>query len=345
MKYVLYKAGRHGLGNRLLVLTTAIGICRSTGAKLVVDWKNSSCHGDDFWDFFRLAGCEDIVSETQDPAALNGMTSAQQAWNGVYDRHVDSVYEEVTSQGQFAHVDLQEIPPISGLSTYFQGQKQKDVLVLCGYSSRGQRPELLLRHLRLVPDLLERLEGDIRRIKGARPASEFVGLHVRAAYQHFPKPDHDKIMAFLASRGNRTLILATDSEDEQAQIKLLLKDKVICTNKHFPKLPNKHTDTDEPFALHTIVFNAGGGRSLEGIKRADVFYQALLDWALLSSCPIIYWQPASTFSKLILLFGCCKPWTVFPHCKCSWRERWSGVYWAALKYQSRPSLFPGFRII
>ena len=219
------------------------------------------------------------------------------------------------------------------------------MLVLCGYSSRGQRPELLLRHLRLVPDLLERLEGDIRRIKGTRPASEFVGLHVRADYQQFPKPDHDKIMRFLASRANRNLILATDSEDVQAQIKLLLKDRVICTNKHFPKLPSNHTNIDEHFGLHKIVFNAGGGRSLEGINHADVIYQALLDWALLSSCPTVCWQPGSTFSKLILLFGCCKPWTVFPHCKSSWRQRWSGVYWAALKYQSRPRLFPSVRRI
>ena len=123
MKYVLCKVRAHGLGNRLLVLSTAIGICRNTGAKLVVDWRNSSCDCDDFWDLFRLVGCEDIVSESQDPAALNGMTSAQQAWNGVYNCHVDSVYEEVLSQGQFTNVDLQEIPPISGLSTYFHGQK------------------------------------------------------------------------------------------------------------------------------------------------------------------------------------------------------------------------------
>jgi hypothetical protein len=40
MKNVLYKDRAHALGNRLLVMSTAIGICRNTEAKLVVDWKN-----------------------------------------------------------------------------------------------------------------------------------------------------------------------------------------------------------------------------------------------------------------------------------------------------------------
>jgi hypothetical protein len=114
----------------------------------------------------------------------------------------------------------------------------------------------------------------------------------------------------------------------------MFNDNVICTNKHFPKLPSQHTNIEEPLGLHKIVFDAGDGRSREGIKGDDVIYQALLDWALLSSCQTVFWQPASTFSKFILMFVCCTPWAVYPHCKRSWKEQCSGVYWAALKYQN-----------
>jgi hypothetical protein len=340
LKYVLYKPGSHGLGNKLLVLSTAIGICRKHRVQLVIDWKGALPDRDDFWSFFRLVNCRDLLAPSQDPALLNGLSSAQNAWEGRFEQDIPTVYADVTRSGEFPCVDLQEIPPMSGLLTYFKGQKQKDVLVLSGYSSCGQRPDLLLRHLRFALAIEKQLEVDLKELIGHRRGNQLVGLHVRAASASFLKPNYSKIVRNLQAKPEAVLMMASDSEEEQENLAAKLKSRVICIAKHFPKTPSTYQHSNEPLALHMMDFDPSTGTSLDGYRYDDVIYQSILDWCMVSSCSTIYWQPGSTFSLLILLFGRSVPWRAVPHCESSWKTRLYGYYWSALKYKTKSFLIP-----
>jgi hypothetical protein len=309
VKYVLYKVRGHGLGNRLLVLSTAIAICRKTGAKLIIDWTDEAKTRPDFWDFFRLTGCNDILAENQSAHTLNGLPSAQESWEARYDQDVEKVFQKVTAGGAFKGMDIQAIPGISGLVSFFRGDPQDDVLVIAGYTKQGQRPDLLVKHLRFAPTVYERLRRDVSDALGGKLPQDLVGLHVRAAAgDYFSKPDYAKIARHLASPG-RTLVFATDLKEEEERIRNLTKAPVIFVRKHYPSISSGNSL--EPLALHKI--------SVEHLSEMnsglhEIIYQALLDLCLISSCSRVFYQPGSTFSELMVLFGSCYPWDARPHC-------------------------------
>ena len=341
MKYVLHKVNPLGMGNRLLSLTTAIAICRSTGAKLIVDWKNSGVVQPDFWDLFRLAGCEDVLAEVQDASAVNGLSSAQTGWECRYDQCIDGVYSKVNRNGDYAFLDIQEIPPISGLRTFFKGEKQGDVLVLAGYTAQGLEPTLLLRHLRFAPRVFERLRTDLEALIGDKHPRDLVGLHVRAAHSSMIRPDYAAIAKYVNAVPGRVLILATDFESEELKVKELLGSKVRCARKSYPKVARTDFDSRlEPLALHMISFDAATLKSSEGVAVEEVAHQALLDWCAVASCSRIYYQPRSTFSHIILYFSQAKPWKVAPHCRATPKQWGAGFKHASLKWAARPGLIP-----
>ena len=342
MKYVLHKVNPLGMGNRLLSLTTAIAICRSTGAKLIVDWKNSGVVQPDFWDLFRLAGCEDVLAEVQDASAVNGLSSLQTAWEDRYDQCIDGVYGRVTGNGEYTGVDIHDIPPISGFRTFFGGQKQGDVLVLAGYTAQGLDPRLLLRHLRFSPDVFQRLQTDLELLVGDKAPEELVGLHVRAADVSMSRPDYAAITKYVNAVPGRVLIVATDLESEERKIKELLGDKMRSCAKHFPKKPTTIVDcAHEPMALHRITFDPTTLTNADGLTSVEIAYQALLDWCAVASCSRIFYQPRSTFSHIILYFSRAKPWKVAPHCRATPKQWSAGFKRASLKWVARPGLIPG----
>jgi hypothetical protein len=342
MKYVLHKVNPLGMGNRLLSLTTAIAICRSTGAKLIVDWKNSGVVQPDFWDLFRLAGCEDVLAEVQDASAVNGLSSAQTGWECRYDQCIDGVYSKVNRNGDYAFLDIQEIPPISGLRTFFKGEKQGDVLVLAGYTAQGLEPTLLLRHLRFAPRVFERLRTDLEALIGDKHPRDLVGLHVRAAHSSMSRPNYADIAKCVNSVPGRVLVVATDLESEERKFKELLGDKVLCSRKSYPKSEAAAVVPSlEPLALHRIAFDPKTLTSPDGVSSMDIAYQALLDWCAVASCSRIFYQPGSTFSHIILYFSRAKPWKVAPHCQATPKQWSAGFHRTALKWAARPGLIPG----
>lgn len=342
MKYILHKVSGHGLGNRLLSLTAAISVCRKTGAKLIVDWKNSGVVQPDFWDLFRLAGCEDILAEVQDASAVNGLSSAQTAWEQHYDRCIKDVYGWVTRDGEHSGVDVHEMPPISGTCTFFEGQKQRDVLVMIGYTNRGLDPSLLLRHLRFTPEVFERLRTDLDALIGDKHPRDLVGLHVRAAHSSMSRPNYAEIAKSVNSVPGRVLVVATDLESEERKFKELLGDKVRCSRKSYPKSEAAAVVPSlEPLALHRTAFDPMTLTSPDGVSSMDIAYQALLDWCAVASCSRIFYQPGSTFSHIILYFSRAKPWKVAPHCRATPKQWGAGFKRASLKWVARPGLIPG----
>ncbi|MFM8809304.1 MAG: hypothetical protein ACKOJB_10475, partial [Chthoniobacterales bacterium] len=255
---------------------------------------------------------------------------------------IDEVFGRVTRGGEHSHVDIHDIPPISGTRTFFEGQKQGDVLVMVGYTSRGLDPSLLLRHLRFAPEIFCRLQTDLASLIAGISASQLVGLHVRAACVSMNAPDYAGICSYVNAVSGRILIVATDLESEELKIKKMLGDKMRSCAKHFPKQPTTIAGcAHEPLALHRIAFDPKSLASPGGLTSADIAYQALLDWCAVASCSRIFYQPESTFSHLTNYFGRAQPWSVTPHGQARLKQRAAGHYRAALKWAVRPGLIPG----
>ena len=310
-RYILLKGSTHGLANRLFVLSTAIRLCKITGAKLLIDW-NDDTYGVPFWDAFALEGCGEIISPNQDPTELNGLRSAQSAWEGQYEATVKNVYEQVSGRGEYAGIDLQEIPQISGLKTFFEAQQQKDVLVLAGYQKRGQSPVELLRHFRLSTTWREKLLDDLHTQSETVRSGAYVGLHIRAAAGNlFPRFQSEQLVRYLKRHSSLGLFVATDLLIVEDELKLLFKERLLPVTRIYASSPNIENDY-EPFALHRM-------RALENQPTGRILYEAVRDLLLLSKSHTIFAQPYSTFSEFACLFSSCPPWRLHLSGPATWK--------------------------
>ncbi len=298
--YILLKGSKHGLANRLFVLSTAIRLCKETRAKLVIDW-NDGTYGVPFWEAFALKDCESIIASNQDPCGLNGLGSAQTAWEGKYGSTVQDVYQEVTRKGEYTGIDLQEIPPISGLKTFFEGQQQRDVLVLSGYQKRGQSPIDLLRHFRVSESWRAQLLEDMSTQPEAIRKRSYVSLHVRAAAgDRFPRFEAERLVRYLEKRPGLGLFIATDLCSVEEEMRELFGKRLLKVNRTYAAAPAKKNNV-EPLALHRIS-------DTKMVESGRILYEALRDLWFLSRGQAFFAQPRSTFSEFACLFSECPPW-------------------------------------
>jgi len=327
LKYILLKSAGHGLGNRLLVLSTAIQLCRRYKAKLIVDWNDGAYGPLSFWDIFQLIGCEDILCESQDTRLLNGLTSSQKAWEGRFETSIDQIYNDVSGKGEFAGVDHQEIPLISGLKTVFHGQKQSEVLVLAGYLKRGQAPLSLLRHLRISVSWSHRLSLDFRTMPEQIRNGEYAAIHVRAAAGSlFCPPDYSLLLRYLDRHPASLAFLATDTDAEIEKCRSLIGKRLFVADKSFPIRPNSHYSS-EPLSLHHM------DPSSSVVIQGQTIYEALRDIILLSRSEALFAQPFSTFSEVACLFSCCPPSRVFPSSRTNLKCRLGMWLRSSFKYR------------
>lgn len=324
MRYVLLKGSSHGLANRLFVLSTAIRICKRTGAKLIVDW-NDGTYGIPFWDVFSLKGCSSLVAPDQNPQFLNSFESAQTAWQGQYDATVTSVYNQVSRNTQYSGVDLQEIPPISGLKTFFNGQPQKEVLVLCGYQKRGQSPLELLNHLFLTKTWQDMLSANME-IKGNRlEQGTYVGVHIRAASgDSFPRLKRKILLRYLEQHPTLRLFVSTDLLSVEKEMKDLFGERLLSIGRTYATTRSNQSEV-EPFALHRIS-------NLQIRESGILLQEALRDLYLLSRSYALFAQPYSTFSELACLFSYAPPWRLRLSGEATLRYRLGNLKRGMLKY-------------
>jgi hypothetical protein len=333
MKYVLLKGSTHGLANRLFVLSTAIRLCKKAGAKLLVDW-NDGTYGVPFWEAFSLEGCDEIIARDQDPRQLNGLRTAQSAWEGQYEATVASVYQQVSGKGEYAGVDLQEIPPLSGLKTFFKGQRQEEVMVLTGYQKHGQSLIELLKHFRLSELWRKRLVAEMEAQSEAIRNGSYVGLHVRAAaHGFFPQFQKENLVNYLRRHPSLGLFVATDLASVEAEMRELFGDRLLGINRTYAALPSEKNEV-EPLALHRITDPLM-------LESGRLLHEALRDLWLLSRSHTMFAQPNSTFSEFACLFSSAPPWRLHLSGHATLKYRIGNFYRGFTKYRTANCSFVG----
>ena len=327
-KFILLKGSGHGLANLLFVLSTAISLSKKTGAKLVIDWENTA-YGFGFWDLFTLIDSESFIETDLKIDSLNGLNSSQFAWEGQYQASVRDIYKQVSGKGEFAGLDLEAIPPMSGLKTYFEGQPQKDVLVLCGYHKIGQSPAELLKHLRLTKRWSDRLMAEIHTLPDTLRNGSYVGLHVRAAAgETFAQLRKKPLAQYLRKHPHLQLFLATDLASVEDELRSDFGSRMLEIPRTYATTPT--SNTIEPLALHGI-------RDEELVHSGRLFHEAVRDIWLLSRSHTLYAQPRSTFSELATLFSSFPPWRLKLCGKSSLKYRLGAFYRSAQKYRAGQS--------
>jgi hypothetical protein len=332
MQYVLLKGSFHGLANRLFVLSTAISICKKTGAKLIVDW-NDDIYGVPFWEAFSLENCNHILAPDQRPHILNGLASSQTAWQGQYEANVNHVKCQLSNHAEYYGLDLQDIPPLSGLKTYFDGQPQKEVMVLCGYQKRGQARIQLLRHLYLSPLWHDGLLADMANISDHLKYGAYVGLHIRgAAGGHFPTFKRESLISHLHKNPSLRLFVSTDLVEIEVEMRHLFGSRLICIDRTYATTPSQCKI--EPFALHRMS-------SPDKLDSGLLLREALRDLCILSRSHTIFAQPYSTFSELACLFSTVPPWRLRFNADASVKYRLGSAVRGFIKYQCKRSSLLG----
>jgi hypothetical protein len=320
-KFLLVK-GCAGIGNRLFTLAAAIGYARATGRTLLVDWRDGvfSEPGKNAFDlFFEL-----------NDVNYSGLDALSRPFSSIYpdsmsDSLNDNLYDNFAAGYSVQLRKLKSISRLRGrlsrLDSFWYYRKKNNFQKPVHSDGKATMALFSSKHLEYGHKLSRNLDHQLVIFADYwpdEPAADFshimfkavvtekaqklavelgvkentIGIHIRCS-DNKPGRELETLKACLekeASSGKK-IFLATDSREIEADFKSLLQSSMVVMQKFYPE---KSTDEN----MHHWSKRSGDYTYAERI-----FEESLLDLLLLSSCPQIWFQGNSSYSKICLIFN------------------------------------------
>lgn len=323
-KYLLIK-GCAGIGNRLFTLASAIRYAKASGRAVIVDWRDgvfAAAGKDAFRLFFRLEGVQEgdlgLISTTDNSFSVYPTPMKEHLQERLYDcfaacssvrlklipriNHFRGRLSRLSQFWYFRPGDNFNKPIFSdsaALSGLFSGQHleyghklslhhKEDVVIFADYWPRDVAGKDFSQ-IRISHELLQKAQKLADEI-GINKST--VGLHIRCSDKK-PGKEFGRLRQLLERQVKQgwKIFLATDNQSIETEFQSCFGPSLLALPKFYPNNNNEEN-------IHQWSMRQGDYSHAERI-----YEESLLDILLLASCPCIYYQGNSSFSRISLILN------------------------------------------
>lgn len=332
-RYLVAKSSTVGIGNRMLFLAGCLFLCRETGRRLVVDWRDGmfgAMEENAFWSYFEESdGIHIREFQFLEDAPATDFSPPE--WAGHLPLEIRACYRRLHQSG--GREGAPPPPSVGGEDAPPPGKVTGEMLSKTGWKYHGffdARPERILvtyggksRLTEFPPKRLHAqfpgldAEGvighllrtelrpgpELRRRRDEFVAAQFtgrrvLGVHLRNTDKTPTRPIEELLAQAVGLAGEEMAVfLATDHEPTQELFRGALGERLLVLPKWFDP---------QAAALHY-------SRSADAAQKRAMGFEALLDMYLLARCDQLFLQKNSTFSRIAAYLSSLSPADVHWH--------------------------------